>query len=83
LPTPWSLDAAGTATPIVAADFQNQEENAWSTQYSILGGLQFERVRIAGSALLLGVEWFRGHSPNGQFYRQKLEWTGVGLHLFF
>ncbi len=80
---PWSLDSAGTVTPIIAADVQNQEASAWSTQYSVLGGLELEEVRIAGSALLLGVEWFRGHSPNGQFYHRKVEWVGVGLHLFF
>jgi hypothetical protein len=81
--SPWSLDPAGTVIPVVAVDFQNQEESNWSTQYSLLAGLELERVRIAGSALLLGVEWFRGHSPNGQFYRSKVEWTGIGLHLFF
>lgn len=36
----------------------------------------------ADRALLLGVEWFRGQSANGRFYRRKVEWTGLGLHLF-
>lgn len=80
--SPWSF-AGGAATPIAAADFQNTEESNWRTQYSVLTGLQLERVRIADSALLLGLEWFRGQSPNGQFYGRKVEWFGVGAHLYF
>jgi hypothetical protein len=83
LTSPWPVDPSGAVTPIVAADVQHQEETAWSTQYSLLAGVRFDRVRIGGGTLLLAGEWFRGHSPNGQFYRQKVEWVGAGLHLFF
>jgi hypothetical protein len=80
--SPWSF-AGGAATPIAAADFQNTEESNWRTQSSVLTGLQLERVRIADTALLLGLEWFRGQSPNGQFYGRKVEWFGVGAYLYF
>jgi hypothetical protein len=80
--SPWRL-AAGAVTPVAAADFQNTEESNWTTQYSVLGGFQLERVRIANRALLVAFEWFRGQSPNGQFYRRKVEWLGIGAHLYF
>jgi hypothetical protein len=80
--SPWTL-RHGTILPFAAADFQNSEESNWSTQYSVLGGLRFERLRLADTALLLGLEWFRGHSPNGQFYRDKVEWLGFGAHFYF
>jgi hypothetical protein len=28
------------------------------------------------------IEYFNGHSPNGQFYRDRIEYLGVGLHLY-
>jgi len=80
--SPWTL-RDGTILPVAAVDCQNSEESNWSTQYSVLGGLRFEHLRLADTALLLGFEWFRGHSPNGQFYRQKVEWFGFGAHFYF
>jgi hypothetical protein len=29
------------------------------------------------------LEHFRGHSPNGQFYRESLRYTGLGLYFGF
>ena len=80
--SPWTL-RDNTIIPVAASDFQNSQESQWSTQYSVLAGLQFERLRIADTALLLGFEWFRGHSPNGQFYPRKVEWVGFGAHFYF
>jgi hypothetical protein len=80
--SPWTL-RHGTILPVAAVDFQNTQETNWSTQYSVLGGMRFEHLRLANTALLLGLEWFRGHSPNGQFYRQKVEWVGFGAHFYF
>ena len=28
------------------------------------------------------MEYFNGYSPNGQFYREKIEYIGVGIHLY-
>lgn len=27
--------------------------------------------------------YFRGHSPNGQFYKEKIDYIGLGLHFNF
>jgi len=29
------------------------------------------------------LEYFRGHSPNGQFYREKIDYLGLGMHFHF
>jgi hypothetical protein len=29
------------------------------------------------------LEYFRGHSPNGQFYTDKLDYIGLGAHFHF
>ncbi len=28
------------------------------------------------------MEYFNGYSPNGQFYREKIEYIGLGIHLY-
>jgi hypothetical protein len=68
--------------PIAAADIQNREENDWHADFSLRAGLQFDGVLAARNLQLL-LEYFRGHSPNGQFYRQKVDYLGLGLHFHF
>jgi len=29
------------------------------------------------------LEYFRGHSPNGQFFREKVDYFGIGAHFHF
>lgn len=80
--SPWTLMGSATR-PLFAADFQNHEEDRWSTNVSIRAGLQFETVRIIERRLQLLLEYFKGHSPNGQFYDRKIETIGLGLHLHY
>jgi hypothetical protein len=79
--SPWTF--AGTAIrPVAAIDLQNREENNWQTDLSLRAGLQFETVQVFGRRLLLLLEYFNGHSPNGQFYRDTIDYIGLGVHLF-
>jgi hypothetical protein len=68
--------------PIAAIDMQNRQENDWAVDISLRGGVQFEGV-LAGRSLQLLLEYFRGHSPNGQFYNEKVDYFGVGVHFNF
>jgi hypothetical protein len=79
--SPWpSPDARWR--PIAAADIQNREENDWHTDFSFRAGIQLDGVLVTRNMQLL-LEYFRGHSPNGQFYRQKIDYLGLGLHFHF
>ncbi len=80
--SPWRF-ANDNITPIFAADFKNEEENNWSTNFSLQGGVQFENWRLGQRRLQLLVEYFHGHSPNGQFYTRSIETIGLGAHLRF
>lgn len=80
--SPWRF-ASGAITPILASDFQNEEESNWSTNLSLRGGMQFENWKLGQRRLQLLIEYFRGHSPNGQFYNRKIETIGLGAHLRF
>jgi hypothetical protein len=69
-------------TPVVAMDVQMQEENGWNANYSVRAGLQFDRARILGRRLLVMLEYFSGNSPNGQFYKNKIDYIGLGAHFY-
>jgi hypothetical protein len=82
LQSPWAL-LDGLVRPVVALDIQNRQENHWSTDISLRAGLAFESFHVVDRRLMLLFEYFSGNSPNGQFYRNRVEYFGVGLHLFF
>ena len=91
---PWATQAGielqtpsrfwGDTTRFVTAlDLQNRQENKWSTEISVRGGLQFERPRSFMRKISLLLEYYKGHSPNGQFFKEKIEYFGPGLYLDF
>jgi Protein of unknown function (DUF1207) len=82
LQTPWRFWADSTRL-VAAADLQNREENNWSTEISVRSGLQFERPQNFMRKIQLLIEYYKGHSPNGQFFDRKIEYVGPGLHLHF
>jgi len=79
--SPWPGPQAGWR-PIAAVDVQNREENRWATDISIRAGLEFSGV-LAPRNLQVLIEYFTGHSPNGQFYRNTVDYLGLGLHFHF
>jgi hypothetical protein len=79
--SPWPDRDAGWR-PIVAADLQHREENAWSLDLSLRAGIQIDGV-LASRSLQILLEYFKGRSPNGQFYKEKIEYLGLGAHFHF
>jgi hypothetical protein len=89
---PWSTQAGievkrrlpflQNVTPVLAMDVQMHEENNWNANYSVRAGLQFDRARILGRKLLVMLEYFTGNSPNGQFYKNKIDYIGLGAHFY-
>ena len=78
--SPWSITEK--IRPIAAVDVQNRQENAWQSDVSARAGVEFKGL-WSGRDLQLLLEYFRGHSPNGQFYRQKIDYLGLGMHFHF
>jgi hypothetical protein len=68
--------------PIAAADLQHREENDWSLDFSLRAGIQLDGV-LASRNLQILIEYFKGRSPNGQFYKEKIEYLGLGAHFHF
>ena len=81
LRSPWPVPASAFR-PIAAVDVQNREENHWHTDVSARAGIELAGV-LASRNLQILLEYFRGHSPNGQFYKQKVDYLGLGAHFHF
>jgi hypothetical protein len=79
--SPWPGRDAGWR-PIAAADLQHREENDWSLDLSVRAGIQLDGV-LASRNLQILLEYFKGRSPNGQFYKDKIEYLGLGAHFHF
>ncbi len=82
LKSPWLL-AGGTMRPVAYADFQANARANWAVSQSIMAGLQFENARIGDRKLQVLGEYFSGPSPDGQLFSQRVEWVGMGVHLWF
>jgi len=79
--SPWPPRDAGWR-PIAAVDLQNREENDWSLDLSLRAGIQLDGVLVSRNLQIL-LEYFKGRSPNGQFYKEKIEYIGLGAHFHF
>jgi hypothetical protein len=79
--SPWPGEGA-KIRPIAAVDVQNRQENEWQSDLSARAGLEFKGL-WSGRDLQVLLEYFRGHSPNGQFYREKIDYLGLGVHFHF
>ena len=73
----------GLARPVFAADLHNREENDWSTDMSLRGGIEFTNPVVGGRRVMLLLEYYSGRNPNGQFYGRRLDYAGIGLHIFY
>lgn len=73
--------AVGTLDFVAAADVHASEQLDWRRSSSFQAG--FELSSASQRRVRLMLEHFRGHSPNGQFYRDPLRYTGLGLYFEF
>ncbi len=79
--SPWTL-AAGTIVPVAAADVGHREQNRWQPDLSLRAGFEFQTLQLYGRTVALMLEYFKGHSPNGQFFEREIDYVGLGVHLY-
>ncbi len=80
--SPWRMDFA-SLRPILAADIKHYDENNWSTDLSARAGVEFENLTVLGRKLQVLAEYYNGYTPSGQFYKDKVEYIGLGAHYHF
>ena len=69
-------------TPIFGADFKSFEEQGWTVNTSVMGGLEWWGTQATRRFRVL-LNYYRGFNPYGQFFSQKVETFGLGLYLAF
>jgi hypothetical protein len=81
LTSPWPARPSRWR-PIAAVDVQNQQENDWGSDVSARAGIEIDGVLLTRKLQFL-LEYFNGHSPNGQFYKDRVQYFGLGAHFHF
>ena len=90
---PWSAQAGvelmlptflGDAmSPLLAVDLKARQETDWSPDLCVRFGVEFASPEKQRRRVQLLLEYYRGRNPNGQFYLERVEYLGVGLHVHF
>jgi len=75
--------AGDRVRPIAGFDFQSREENDWREEYAAAAGVELANPEARGVRLQILASYFKGNSPNGQFFQRRIESIGVGAHLHF
>jgi len=81
LTSPWP-SRPSRWRPIAAVDVQHHQENNWSTDVSARAGIEIDGVLLTRKLQFL-LEYFNGHSPNGQFYKDRVQYLGIGTQFHF
>ncbi|WP_372719323.1 DUF1207 domain-containing protein [Immundisolibacter sp.] len=64
--------------PFIGLDLKSFAEHDWSVDGSLKLGMQFDAPHT-DHYLRLMVEGYRGYSPHGQFYSDRISYIGVGV----
>lgn len=77
------LGRLGSVGFVLATDVKVTKEQDWEPSVSVRGGLEVGRPKDVGAPgrrwRLLG-EYYRGPSPYGQFFLDRVSYYGVGMH---
>lgn len=73
----------GHLRPVAAADIRHWEETSWDMDLSVRGGVQLERLPDTWPVMQFMLEFYDGHSPNGQFYETDIQYIGAGVHAYY
>jgi len=68
---------------LAATDVKSSKEHDWQPSVSARVGLEYDRARSAEPAArrwALLLEYYDGPSPYGQFFREQVRYTGIGVH---
>ncbi len=70
-------------SPVAGVDFKNWDQTNWDTDVSLRAGIQIEKNRLTSPKMQFLLEFYNGHDQNGQFYVNKVQYIGFGVHYYF
>jgi hypothetical protein len=85
----WGIEYRGSkplvwnGRPIAGVDMKSFDEHDWAINTSVKAGLQFGHPDPGQRRLRVMAEWYKGFDPRGQFYKNKVEYYGMGISLGF
>jgi hypothetical protein len=79
----WSSRDGGSFGPVVAVHLDEREDSDWRPDLSVRAGVEFVDPRRSRRRFQILLEYYRGQDPNGQFFRQRIESIGIGIHFYF
>ena len=68
--------------PLAGLDIKSNQESRWQPDLSLKAGVQLQNSHLTDRELLLLLEWYKGHSQDGQFYKNRVQYVGIGIHIF-
>jgi hypothetical protein len=77
--------ALGEARFFAAADLKAVQEDDWNPAWSARAGVEIARVPSPGhppQVISFIVDYYEGLAPYGQFYRDNIQYFGLGFQLF-
>ena len=84
-PMTWIIPMGGLGgfRLLAATDVKSSKEHDWKPSISARAGLEYDRARGTqppGRRWGVFAEYYEGPSPYGQFFRERVRYSGVGLH---
>jgi hypothetical protein len=85
----WGIEYRGreplvwNGRPIAGVDMKSFEEHNWAINTSVKAGLEFGHPNPGQRRLRVMAEWYKGLDPRGQFYKNRVEYYGMGVSLGF
>lgn len=85
----WGIEYQGgtplfwNGRPLIGVDMKSLEEHDWEIDTSIKAGFEFGHPNPGQRRLRLLAEYYSGYDPHGQFYKNKVEYFGLGVSLGF
>lgn len=74
------LDLGPFGRLLGGVDLKSMEEHDWAVQVSLKAGVALKGWNAPNREVRLLLEGFKGHSPYGQFYDDRVAFYGLGLY---
>ena len=68
---------------IAGIDLKSWEENDWYLSKSVRVGLEIGNPDPTQRKAALMLEFYEGYAPHGQFYDERIDYYGLGIHIKF
>jgi hypothetical protein len=79
----WSSQDGDSFGPVAAVQVDEREDSGWLLDLSVRAGVEFIDPRRYRRRFQILLEYYRGQDPNGQFFRERIEYVGLGIHFYF